>query len=74
MTSTSGVGTQDLIEKAREVGVLEPPLVAKLQDMVALKDAILRGFWRLGYQQVYNAVWRELGVLDEFACQIKRPP
>lgn len=34
--------------------------------------AILHEFWRLDYQQVYDAVWRELGVLGEFARQIKR--
>lgn len=50
-TSTTGVGAHDLIEKAREAGVLEPRLAARLQDMVSLKDTILHEFWRLDCQQ-----------------------
>ena len=62
--------TTRLIELAAEKGLLEGGFARRIRGMAGMRNAIVRVYWRLDYQAIYQAVTEELADFAEFARQV----
>lgn len=63
--------TTNLIELAGEKGLLGPAFARRIRGMAGMRNAIVRVYWRLDYQAIYQAVTEQLADFDEFARQVR---